>query len=140
VATILNAEIGGTLHEITSDTNYGGFTGTVRGLYRIVFPQLPDLTSEIPDYSQFDVIFVLSPVWGYRPADPVLTFLEKSDFQGKTVIPMATARANVGDFYVEFERLAKNGNVVIKPLELYSVILKSDDFLKDKIQKYLAEL
>jgi flavodoxin len=38
------------------------------------------------DVSSYDLVFIGSPIWWYRPAPPVWSFVEKSDFRGKAVI------------------------------------------------------
>ncbi len=42
------------------------------------------------DLSQYDVIAVGTPTWWYTMAPAVHTFLEQTDFTGKTVIPFMT--------------------------------------------------
>ena len=43
------------------------------------------------DPAQYDTIFVGFPIWWYVEPRIVDTFLERSDFSGKTVIPFATS-------------------------------------------------
>lgn len=42
------------------------------------------------DISEYDTIFVGSPVWWYTFATPVKTFLTTNDFSGKTIMPFCT--------------------------------------------------
>lgn len=44
----------------------------------------PSLVNPLPDFSQYDLILVGSPVWSGTPAAPVHTFLDQlADFNGK---------------------------------------------------------
>ncbi|MCP4936134.1 MAG: hypothetical protein GY927_18520 [bacterium] len=38
------------------------------------------------DMSSYNLVFLGSPIWWYRPAPPLWTFVEKNDFRGKAVI------------------------------------------------------
>jgi len=40
---------------------------------------------ETIDISNYDLIILGSPIWYFRPAPPLWTFVEKNNFQGKTV-------------------------------------------------------
>lgn len=45
--------------------------------------EYPALAGKLPDFSQYDMIFVGAPVWWYTMATPGLSFLKQADFQGK---------------------------------------------------------
>jgi len=45
-----------------------------------------EVDPERVDTGPYDVVFLGSPIWWYRPAPPLWTFVEKNDFQGKSVI------------------------------------------------------
>lgn len=47
----------------------------------------PALKAAVEDISQYDVVFLGTPVWGGALPAPVLSFLEENDLSGKTVIP-----------------------------------------------------
>ena len=51
----------------------------------------PEIAEGGPDLSGYDTIFVGFPIWWYVEPRIVDTFLERSDFSGKTVIPFATS-------------------------------------------------
>ena len=44
-----------------------------------------------PAIAKYDTIFVGFPIWWYEAPRIIQTFLESSDFSGKTVIPFATS-------------------------------------------------
>ena len=51
----------------------------------------PALGGEAIDPKDYDVIFIGYPIWWNLCPRPVNTFLEKYDFSGKTIIPLATS-------------------------------------------------
>lgn len=51
---------------------------------------LPPLASEVTDLSDYDVIFLGTPVWWGGLSLPVKSFLAAADLSGKTVIPFCT--------------------------------------------------
>ena len=47
---------------------------------------LAQIEPEVVDMSQYRLVFLGSPIWWFRPAPPLWTFVEKNDFSGKPVI------------------------------------------------------
>lgn len=50
---------------------------------------MPQLKQDI-DTSQYDVIFIGTPIWWYTFAPPVRTFLTSHDLSGKIIVPFST--------------------------------------------------
>ena len=50
----------------------------------------PAIAAPAADLDQYDTVFVGFPIWWYVEPRIVDTFLERSDFSGKTVIPFVT--------------------------------------------------
>ena len=71
----------------------------------------PALAGNLPDVSNYDVIFVGAPVWWYTMATPMYSLLEKMDFKEKKVIPFSTQGSNPGSFLEDFKSGAKNAQV-----------------------------
>lgn len=104
---------GGSLFEIETQKPYPSGPA----LYAIARSELksgnlPALKETVDDFSSYDVIFVGAPVWWFSVATPVLSFLSKADFKGKTVVPFATDGGNYGDFFVDFAREARNARIL----------------------------
>ena len=99
----------------------------------------PDLKEKLPDFSQYDLIFVGSPVWWYTVASPVLSFLSQADFKEKTVVSFATHGGNYGSFFEDFEKKAKNANV-IKGKDFKKVLKENEIILNNKISNWLNNL
>ena len=51
----------------------------------------PAVAGRVGDMDAYDIVFVGFPIWWYVEPRIVDTFLERSDFSGKTVIPFATS-------------------------------------------------
>ena len=43
------------------------------------------ITPEAVDMAKYRLVFIGSPIWWYRPAPPLWTFVAKNDFKGKKV-------------------------------------------------------
>lgn len=71
----------------------------------------PALSGDLPDVSNYDVVFVGSPVWWYTMATPLYSFLGQMDFKNKKVIPFSTQGSNSGTFLEDFTANAKNAQV-----------------------------
>ena len=50
----------------------------------------PALADPLPDMSRYDVVFLGFPNWYNAPPTGVLTFLELTSWQGKTIVPFVT--------------------------------------------------
>jgi flavodoxin len=89
---------------------YKGFTGVMKANYdawkEVI---ITDIEPETIDMSQYDLIFLGSPIWWYRPAVPLWTFVEKNDFQGKAVVLFNTFNSKFKEKYIEkFKKIVEN--------------------------------
>ncbi len=60
-----------------------------------------DIKPETVDMRQYNLIFLGSPIWWYRPAVPLWTFVEKNTFRDKTVILFNTFNSKFKSEYIE---------------------------------------
>ena len=51
----------------------------------------PEIENDIPDLSNYEIIFIGFPVWWYSAPRIINTFIEKCDLSGKILIPFATS-------------------------------------------------
>jgi len=64
---------------------------------------------EIIDLSHYRFVFLGSPIWWYRPAVPLWTFVGKNDFQSQDIILFNTFNSRFKDKHIdEFSDLVKS--------------------------------
>ena len=51
----------------------------------------PAITDKLQNMQEYDVVYVGFPIWWYTCPTIINTFMEAYDFNGKTVIPLATS-------------------------------------------------
>lgn len=69
--------------------------------------------SVVPDWEEYDVVFIGYPIWWGIAAWPVDTFVKANDFTGKTIIPFCTATSSgIGESGELLAKMAGNGEWV----------------------------
>ena len=96
-------------------------------------PELKQMLNSIEDY---DVVFVGSPIyWGTMP-NPLLTQLEKLNWQGKTVMPFTTHEGSgLGNVVADLKNICK-GATVLNGLAITGSAVKGS---KDKVQNWIKQ-
>lgn len=72
---------------------------------------LPEIQNIDIDLSNYDEIILGTPVWWYRPAPAIRTFLTQNDLTGKRIIPFATNAGWLGKTFKEIKSLCSNSKV-----------------------------
>lgn len=73
----------------------------------------PKISSKIDNISQYNTVFVGSPIWWGREPSIMDTFIESYDFSGKTVIPFVTSgSSSIGDYGANLQSLTPNAKVL----------------------------
>ena len=114
IAEKIHKRVGGDIFSIEPVTPYEGDYNEVT--YGIAREQVtkgihPGITNT--DISSYDVIFVGTPVWWYKMAPPVATFLAENNFEGKIVVPFVTHGGGGGySIDKDMAQLAKGANVL----------------------------
>jgi len=97
LAKIIAGEVNGDLHKIEpavpytdADLNWQNpkARSTVEMKDKL---SRPEIAGRIPNFDDYDAIFVGFPIWWYIAPTIINTFLESYDFSGKFVIPFATS-------------------------------------------------
>lgn len=140
IAQRIKTQTNADLYEITSAEEIKAGAS----LYRKIKKQLktgkyPAVKEDFPNFSDYDIIFVGSPVWWYTAATPVLSFLEKADFKGKKVVPFATQGSNPGAFDKDFAAKVKNA-VLLEGRKFNNLSKKYDNAVDNKITVWLNGL
>lgn len=99
----------------------------------------PGLVENLPDIDQYDTIFVGAPVWWYTMAPPAHSFLMKTDFMGKKVVPFSTQGSNVGTFFADFRAKAKNA-VILQEASFNNMPKKYDKEIDNKVSFWIHNL
>ncbi len=77
-------------------------------------PSLQDIalvSTEAPNWSDYDVVLFGYPIWWREAAWVVNSFVKNNDFTGKTVIPFCTSTSSgLGDSGTNLEKMAGTGN------------------------------
>lgn len=71
-------------------------------------PEIKDININLDNY---DEIILGTPVWWYRPAPAIRSFLTKYDLSGKTVIPFATNAGWLGKTFIRIKNMSPNSNI-----------------------------
>jgi flavodoxin len=63
------------------------------------------------DLTRYDMIFLCSPIWWFRPAVPLWSFVENHDFAGKPVFLLTTGNSRLKEELIEkFSTLVEEKN------------------------------
>lgn len=91
VAEYISRKVGADILELQTKEAYPtDYNACVRKVGRDGKDFEPELSTEIPDLSAYDVVFAGSPCWWGTIANPLRTFLHQNDLSGKTIIPFMT--------------------------------------------------
>lgn len=137
------------LHKLTNGTLYeleltDPYTGSSNDVSDRVFAErddnrMPELSGTLPDISEYDRILIGTPVWNSSMANPISSYLEQIDFDGKTVSLFWTYITNEGSTEKDFAKQAQNAQVA-DGLALRSADGMSDEKLDSKLQDWLDNL
>ena len=103
----------------------------------------PQLATKIPNFQDYDIVFLGYPIWWSDLPMPVYTFMESYDWQGKTVIPFCTS---AGDVMTGLEdrvipRYARGAQVKLPGLGLSGKRVQQDtERVRPQVKEWLNEL
>ncbi|MDR3129872.1 MAG: hypothetical protein LBU03_06525 [Tannerellaceae bacterium] len=101
----------------------------------------PPLAAEVKDMATYDVVFIGHPKWCGTMPQPLFTFLEKYDLNGKTVIQFCTYGAMYsaggwGDSEEDLKKLCPNATI-LEGLAIKGSTVKDS---KDDVVKWLQKI
>lgn len=97
-------------------------------------PQIENINLNLDDY---DTIILGTPVWWYREAPVIRTFLSNYDLSGKKIIPFATNVGWLGKTFIEIKKLCPNSTIANEKnivFESYSDELVTP---KDEVEEWI---
>jgi flavodoxin len=96
------------------------------------------------DLIDYDLVFIGSPIWWYRPAPPLWTFVKNNDFTGKKVVLYNTFNSRFKQEYIdEFSNLISgNGgkmvsHIYIRKGRAIPLLQKDGNYVMRKTRKLL---
>ena len=89
VAETLSNQIGADLFEIAPKEDYSSLYP--QSNMEIRRGERPELSSEVENMEEYDIIFIGYPVWFHATPAPINSFLESYDLTGKLIIPFCTS-------------------------------------------------
>lgn len=101
---------------------------------------LPEILPLSKDFSEYDSLFLGTPVWWLTASTPVQSFLAENDLHGKNVYPVITTGFDVRGVLEKFSALiekagGKVGKALIVPFE--NAMIRLD---KAQIDQYVDSL
>ncbi len=114
LAEKIQKETGGDIAEIIPVTPYPNDYDEVVEMVKTEKVQnfMPELNPMEKDLSQYDIIFVGTPVWWYTMSSPVRTFVAKNDFENKTIVPFCThGGGGASSTFTDIKKFAPNAKI-----------------------------
>ena len=140
IALQIQSLTNGTLYEIKPKEEIkSGPSIYITSKKQISSGNYPEIVNDFPDISNYDTIFVGSPIWWYTAAPVVLEFLKEFDFQNKNVVPFSTQGSNYGTYFEDFKAKAKNA-IILKGKSFNNMDSKYNEQVKNKIINWLNSL
>lgn len=141
VAELLKQKTGADIYEVEVAEPYSEGTQSVeeRSKEERESGNLPELAGALPDLSAYETVLVGGPVWAYTVSTPLMSYLEQTDFEEKTVAPFWTDAGSQGDYEKDFTAQVKNGRV-LEGLQLSHIASMEDSEINEKLDEWLGEI
>ena len=107
----------------------------VWGGIQVYMTKKPELEEYKVDLSQYDNIFIGSPVWFGTYAPPINTFLSDNKIEGKNISIFICSGNNKRNTYKNFEEALK-GNKIIDKIEFVYLIKNGIEDAKKKAKEW----
>lgn len=115
-ARLLQEKTGGELFAIEPETPYSTTdyrSVSAQGQREVRSGYKPPLKTKFANISDYDVIFLGSPIWWATMAPPVATFLSDYDLNGKTIVPFCThAGYGAGTYFDDIAKAVPQSKVL----------------------------
>ena len=124
-------QTGGTIRELVPDKNYSFDYNTAAKEVRnqIARGFCPELISGYESIDDYHTIFIGTPNWFKTLAPPVLSFIKRHDFAGKTIIPFCT-HGGGGFGQIENDIAKECSKSIILPGISVNGIVESEELVK----------
>ena len=136
IAEIIAAKTGADLFEIkpAEDKYPAGYAELTKySKKEMQNNERPEIAGDVKNFADYGTIFIGYPVWWGDKPMPVYTFIEKHDFNGKTIVPFAT---HEGSGFCGTQGMAKTGAKVLKGIGIYGHVAQNE---RTQAEKEIAE-
>lgn len=99
--------------------------------------ELPELVDMPENMDEYDMVFLVFPLWWNTIPKPAEAFLSRYDFSGKSVIPVVTHGGSGAGRSIEDIKKTCNGTVVEQPLEIYCGDIP---YCRERVTEWLQNL
>lgn len=114
------------IEEIKPKVNYNGKLGFARGGKHAIQEKIIDIEALNHDPSDYDVVYIGTPVWANKAATPVISYLNLNEGKFQDVKFFVTAGST--GFESTFEQMEKFSKKPLKTLALKTKEVKNDEF------------
>lgn len=74
---------------------------------------MPEIKTKIDNINDYDIVILGSPIWWYKIANPLATFISENNLEGKTIIPFVTHGGyGAGQTLEQIKKLAQKSKVL----------------------------
>ena len=120
IASETNADI----EEIRPKVNYQGKIGYIRGGKDAMSEKIIDLEEMAYDPKDYDVVYIGGPVWASKAANPLISYIDKNDFNNVKFF----LTAGKSGFESSFQQMEKYSKKPLKTLQLTTKEVKQDNY------------
>jgi len=120
IASETNADI----EEIKPKVNYQGKIGYMRGGKDAMSEKIIDIEEMKCDPKDYDMVYVGGPVWASKAANPLISYLNKNDFNNVKFF----LTAGKSGFESSFQQMEKYSKKPLKTLQLTTKEVKQDNY------------
>lgn len=120
IASQTNADI----EEIKPKVNYQGKIGYMRGGKDAMSEKIIDIEEMKCDPKDYDMVYVGGPVWASKAANPLISYLNKNDFNNVKFF----LTAGKSGFESSFQQMEKYSKKPLKTLQLTTKEVKQDNY------------
>ena len=138
IAYMVQNAAGGDIFAIQTEKNYPADYGetTKEGKRELESGKAPNLKGPLPQMENYDVIFLVYPLWWNTLPMPVAGFLKQYDWTGKILVPIVTHGGGGTGESLEAVQKATQAKIPENYLDIYSSDIpaarqKITDFLKN---------
>ncbi|MFV0343263.1 MAG: flavodoxin family protein [Anaerocolumna sp.] len=117
-----------------------GIKKFILGGKSVLFKEKPKLCNSMPDFNEYDTIFIGTPIWAGSYTPPIATFLSKTHLHNKRIALFASHAG--GGAQKCFTKLQETygDNSLIGTIEFTDPLKDDKDKVKTTIKRWLHEI